>query len=82
MDYIVQERLKWRSRRSLLELDLFFERFIQSGEFAQLSSQELLNYQYILTLEDGDLLLLLQGKQICAIAAAQNLINKIARRNL
>jgi antitoxin CptB len=79
MDYLLQERLKWRSRRSLLELDLIFERFIQSGKLSQLSPQELLNYQYILTLEDEDLLLLFQGKQVCATKEAQTLINKIAR---
>ncbi len=82
LDYASKERLKWRSRRSMLELDLYFDRFIQSGEFARLSDEQLLTYQEILTLEDGDLLLLLQGKQVCDTAVRQTLINNIATRFL
>lgn len=77
MDYINREKLKWHSRRSILELDLYFDRFIKSDEFAQLSENELLSYQHILTLEDGDLLLLLQGKATLENVAHQAIILKI-----
>ncbi|MEN9946886.1 MAG: citrate (Si)-synthase [Pseudomonadota bacterium] len=79
MNYVEIEKMKWRSRRSMLELDLYFERFIQNGEFAHLTEAELLTYQELLTLEDGDLLLLFQGKQQLTDLQLQNLVNKIAQ---
>ena len=77
MDYISREKLKWHSRRSILELDLYFDRFIKSNEFTDLSDDELLSYQYILTLEDGDLLSLLQRKATLEDVADQSIIDKI-----
>ncbi|MDQ5947860.1 MAG: citrate synthase [Pseudomonadota bacterium] len=81
MDYVSIEKLKWRSRRSMLELDLYFERFINTGELAKLNEAELLAYQYLLTLEDGDLLTLFQWKKELADPALQEIVNKIARIN-
>ncbi len=81
MDYVSIEKLKWRSRRSMLELDLYFERFINTGELAKLNEVELLAYQYLLTLEDGDLLTLFQWKKELADPALQEIVNKIARIN-
>ena len=40
MDYVSIEKLKWRSRRSMLELDLYFERFINTGELAKLNEAD------------------------------------------
>ena len=77
MDYISREKLKWHSRRSILELDLYFDRFIKSDRFAQLSENELLCYQHILTLEDGDLMPLLQGKATLSNPEHQAIILKI-----
>ncbi len=79
MDYVAIEKLKWRSRRSMLELDLFFERFIQSGAFTQLNESELLAYQHLISLDDNDLLVLFQGKQELADKKLQTVIDKIAR---
>lgn len=59
---ILIESLKWRSRRSMLELDLYFDSFIQNDGLQQLSSGELLIYDEILNLKDEELLLLFQGK--------------------
>lgn len=81
MDYVAVEKLKWRSRRSMLELDLYFERFIVCGEFARLSEEELYIYQDLLTLDDGDLLLLFQGKQEFDDIKLQELVNKIVSAN-
>ena len=81
MDYVSIEKLKWRSRRSMLELDLYFERFINTGELAKLNEAELLAYQYLLTLEDGDLLTLFQWKKELADPVLQEIVNKIARIN-
>ena len=81
MDYVSTEKLKWRSRRSMLELDLYFERFINTGEFAKLNEVELLAYQHLLTLEDSDLLVLFQWKQELADPELQAVVNKIAQIN-
>lgn len=81
MDYVSTEKLKWRSRRSMLELDLYFERFINTGEFAKLNEAELLAYQHLLTLEDSDLLVLFQWKQELADPKLQAVVNKIAQIN-
>ena len=74
MDYVSIEKLKWRSRRSMLELDLYFERFINTGELVKLNEAELLSYQYLLTLEDGDLLTLFQWKKELADPALQEIV--------
>jgi succinate dehydrogenase flavin-adding protein (antitoxin of CptAB toxin-antitoxin module) len=81
MDYVAVEKLKWRSRRSMLELDLYFERFIGGGGFAKLGEAELLAYQHLITLDDADLLLLFQGKEELADPQLQDLVNKIAQQN-
>lgn len=81
MDYIAVEKLKWRSRRSMLELDLYFNRFIVGGEFAKLSEEQLYLYEELLTLDDGDLLLLFQGKQEFDDIKLQELVNKIVSAN-
>lgn len=82
MDYVAVEKLKWRSRRSMLELDLYFDRFIQSGDFALLDENELNLYQMLLELDDGDLLFLFQGKQQLADENAQQLVDKIISSKL
>lgn len=81
MDYVSVEKLKWRSRRSMLELDLYFSRFIQDGEFARLNEQELLAYQELLTLDDGDLLILFQGKNELTDTQLQAVVDKIRNVN-
>ena len=55
------ERLKWRSRRGLLELDLVFERFWK-GEGASLTESQARALEKLLTLPDNDLLDLVMGK--------------------
>jgi len=55
------ERLKWRSRRGLLELDLVFERFWR-GEGARMSDREAAALERLLAMPDNDLLDLVMGK--------------------
>jgi succinate dehydrogenase flavin-adding protein (antitoxin of CptAB toxin-antitoxin module) len=55
------ERLKWRSRRGLLELDLVFERF-WAGDGAQLDEKQAAALEKLLALPDNDLLDLVMGK--------------------
>ena len=61
MDRAALERLKWRSRRGLLELDLVLERFWK-GEGARLSEREVAALEQLLAMPDNDLLDLVMGK--------------------
>ena len=61
MDERSVERLKWRSRRGLLELDLVFERFWKDAG-ARLTEEEAAALERLLTLPDNDLLDLVMGK--------------------
>jgi succinate dehydrogenase flavin-adding protein (antitoxin of CptAB toxin-antitoxin module) len=55
------ERLKWRSRRGLLELDLVFERF-WSGPGTRMTPAEAAALERLLLLPDNDLLDLVMGR--------------------
>lgn len=70
-------RLKWRSKRSMLEVDLYLDRFIQNEGLEQLNAAELNVYRELLELKDSDLLMLLQGKQQPLKKVQQDLISKI-----
>jgi antitoxin CptB len=55
-----QERLKWRSRRGLLELDIVLERFWRGT--GQLEEGEAAMLERLLALPDNDLLDLVMGR--------------------
>jgi succinate dehydrogenase flavin-adding protein (antitoxin of CptAB toxin-antitoxin module) len=55
------ERLKWRSRRGLLELDLVFTRF-WANEGATLTQEQARELELLLALPDNDLLDMVMGK--------------------
>jgi antitoxin CptB len=55
------ERLRWRSRRGLLELDLVLERF-WSAAGKQLTDSEAAALERLLALPDNDLLDLVMGR--------------------
>lgn len=61
----------------MLELDLYFERFINNGEFAKLDKEQLHIYRQLLAKDDNEILLLFQGKSIVENVEMQVLINKI-----
>jgi succinate dehydrogenase flavin-adding protein (antitoxin of CptAB toxin-antitoxin module) len=54
------ERLKWRSRRGLLELDLVFEKFW--AREPALSVGDIVAMERLLTMPDNDLLDLVMGR--------------------
>lgn len=56
-----RNRLRWRSRRGLLELDLVLQRFLES-EFDQLTLGELDCFEELLTAADNDLLDWVDGR--------------------
>jgi len=55
------ERLRWRSRRGLLELDLVFDRF-WAGPGAKMNEEEAAQLEALLQLADNDLLDLVMGR--------------------
>ena len=76
MDSRVVERLKWRSRRGLLELDLVFERFWK-GEGARMGEGEVAALERLLLLPDNDLLDLVMGKSNAGEAELAALVEKL-----
>ena len=70
------ERLKWRSRRGLLELDLVFTRF-WAGEGGRLTEREARALEALLTLPDNDLLDLVMGKVPSPAGDAGEVIKKL-----
>ena len=61
MDGKALQRLRWRSRRGLLELDLVFERF-WSGPGTRMTKDEAAALEALLQLPDNDLLDLVMGR--------------------
>lgn len=63
----------------MLELDLLFARFIKNGGLCKLNDAQLQSYSELLEMDDGDLLLLLQGKecQIKLDLCMQSIVNMI-----
>ncbi len=55
------ERLKWKSRRGLLELDLVFERFWSSAG-STITEAEAAALERLLAMPDNDLLDLVMGR--------------------
>ena len=70
------ERLRWRSRRALLELDLLLQRFW--GRQAQvLDAESAAALEQLLEMEDHDLWRLLGGEQRLANAALQHMVDRL-----
>jgi antitoxin CptB len=61
MDRLAHDRLKWKCRRGLLELDLVLERFVQRHAGA-MSEGELEALSVLLELEDNDLWDIINGR--------------------
>ncbi len=61
IDPIEMKRIRWRSRRGLLELDLVLERFL-ARRFDSLSQPQLVAYRELLDLPDNDFLDIVNGK--------------------
>ena len=60
-DPIELKRIRWRSRRGLLELDLVLEKFF-AGPFDQLAPAQIEAYRQLLDLPDTDFLDVVNGK--------------------
>lgn len=60
LDPAALERIRWRCRRGLLELDIVFERFIP--QYINLNSQQQLEFDKLLDLPDTELWNKISGK--------------------
>jgi succinate dehydrogenase flavin-adding protein (antitoxin of CptAB toxin-antitoxin module) len=70
------ERLRWRSRRGLLELDLILTRFLDA-KIETLSQNEIGILDEVLRLSDNDLLDLLMGRVDCPDQRIKRMIDMI-----
>jgi antitoxin CptB len=70
------ERLKWRSRRGLLELDLVFTRFWANAG-ARMTDGEAAALERLLALPDNDLLDLVMGRNDTPDASLRDLVAKL-----
>jgi antitoxin CptB len=70
------QRLKWRSRRGLLELDIIFERFWKSAgdEMTEDDAQAL---ERLLLLPDNDLLDLVMGRAQAPDDRLRDMVHKL-----
>ncbi len=71
-----QERLRWRSRRGLLEMDLILQRFM-ARHLATLEGDDLAVYDALLDLPDNDFLDLAMGRSEPENPAWIPVLNKI-----
>jgi len=70
------DRLRWRSRRGLLELDLVFERFWKrTGD--RLDDAEAAALERLLQLPDNDLLDLVMGRAQAADDELRGVVHKL-----
>jgi succinate dehydrogenase flavin-adding protein (antitoxin of CptAB toxin-antitoxin module) len=73
-----RERLRWRSRRGLLELDLLFQAFL-ARELGGLNSRECAVLQQVLELPDNELLDYCFGRSEPDDPEMKALVRRIAR---
>ena len=78
MDERRLERLRWRSRRGLLELDIVLKEFLDT-RFASLTSDEQDAFEKLLTTSDQSLLAYLQGNENPPENELKQLVSKIRK---
>lgn len=69
-------RLRWRCRRGLLELDLVLTRFVQR-DLERLSGEELKVFALLLDYPDNDLWDMIAGRVPCADARLQSILSRL-----
>jgi antitoxin CptB len=76
MDLAMQNRLRWRCRRGMLENDLILTRFLDARGSA-ISSDEVAALDVLLALSDNELWDLLSGRQEPADQAVVSLVMQL-----
>jgi len=79
MSDVERNKLRWRSRRGLLELDLLLVNFVDDG-YEELSTEEQGHYRRLLEEEDPDLLSWFSRNAKSADPDLQALVEHILRR--
>ncbi|HEX5048015.1 MAG TPA: succinate dehydrogenase assembly factor 2 [Gammaproteobacteria bacterium] len=72
------ERLRWRCRRGMRELDAVLQSFLEA-EFASLADGEMACFERILDLPDPELLGYVSGRSVPADADIASLVDRIRR---
>lgn len=75
-DPALLQRVRWRARRGLLELDIVLGRFIEA-HYAQLDETEQLAFEALLDMPDNPLWDMIAGKQDAEHAEQRALLGKI-----
>lgn len=70
------ERVRWRCRRGLLELDIVLERFV-GKHYLQLNEPELQAFEALLDMPDNPLWDMIAGRQKAGTEAQNLLLEKI-----
>jgi antitoxin CptB len=70
------ERLKWKSRRGLLELDIVFERFWARGG-DEMNESDAATLERLLALPDNDLLDLVMGRADTSETRLQPMLRRL-----
>ena len=77
-DDTAKRRLRFQTRRGLLELDILLKQFM-AAEFDRLSDAELAVFTELLALPDPELFAQLNGQTPAADAASEALLGRIRR---
>lgn len=72
------ERIRWRCRRGLLELDLLLQRFLDKYD-SQLNEQQIDQFESLLSLSDQDLLAIICSNPETVDKSLKRLIQLIQR---
>ncbi|MFO1290126.1 MAG: hypothetical protein E6Q61_03315 [Nitrosomonas sp.] len=72
------ERIRWRCRRGLLELDLLLKRFLDKYD-SQLNEQQIDQFESLLSLSDQDLLAIICSNPETVDKSLKRLIQLIQR---
>ena len=70
------DRVRWRCRRGLLELDILLGRFV-AAHYAQLDEAEKHTFDALLDMPDNPLWDMIAGRQEAAFSEQQALLEKI-----
>jgi antitoxin CptB len=73
---VLMQRVRWRARRGLLELDIVLGRFIEK-HYAQLDADERQVFEVLLDMPDNPLWDMIAGRQEAAHDEQQALLEKI-----
>ncbi|MCK5819163.1 MAG: succinate dehydrogenase assembly factor 2 [Psychromonas sp.] len=79
LEKVNKSRVLWACRRGMLELDVLLMPFV-NGAFDDLSQEDKLIFQRLLTHEDPDLFSWFMGNKTCPDAALAELIDVILKR--